>query len=382
MSEAELQVKERHALIYASIKRQDFSSIDWEGVVDDLASLGWLEEGDSSLELISSVWSITEKNAAAGLKDTPRFRILKLSRAKVFITTVAHNISNLRDDVRTICALCKKHITDFSLFPAANLLLKDSTAHDTDFLKVVEVYEESKAQITSSLIHLDKSYSIETGKSIGKHLDETFYIKVISPNSTSLRDLPSIATQLSKYSAYTSSTRQTGSSYYSSYPYTTYQRDSVYLGELTEDSKREGFGKCSYYNGDSFEGFWQDDRPHGKGLYSWKNGGRYEGDFIEGRMQGKGKRIFGSGAVYEGDFEAGKKHGVGEILFKNGDRYVGGWEFDDMSGSGVYTWHTGDSFTGKFRRDKREGPGVLLLESGEEIQGEWLDGKLKTTPTV
>mmetsp|Transcript_9344 Transcript_9344/g.17943 ORF Transcript_9344/g.17943 Transcript_9344/m.17943 type:complete len:384 (+) Transcript_9344:304-1455(+) len=380
MSEAELKVQQKHSVLYNSIKRTDPTDADWEDIAEDLEKLSWLVEENNVTELINAVWSITEKNAISALQGKARFRVLKLSRVKVFVTTVAHNITNLREDVRDICSLCRKHILEFGYFQKASQFIKDSTNIADDFLRVNEVYEDAKSQITSNFIHLDKSYTLDFSKSIGKSLDEVFYSKIVVPNKLALQEEPSISTLVNKYITYTTTTRSTGyasTSFYPSYNYPSYQRDSVYLGELDDESKREGFGKCTYYNGDIYEGFWSDDRPHGKGVYYWKDGGRYEGDFADGKMNGKGKRTFASGAVYVGDFEAGKKHGTGTIRFKNGDTYTGGWDFDDMSGDGVYTWHTGDKFTGKFRRDKRDGQGVLTLESGEEIFGEWVDGKMK-----
>lgn len=378
MSEAELQVQEKHPILYNSIKKAELTDSDWEDIRDDLAKLNWLVEENNVTELVEAVWDITEKSACSTLDGKQRYKVLKLSRVKVFVTTVAHNVTNFRDDVRDICALCRKHINDFSFFTKASQFLKDNTDELAEnFLKLIEAYEDAKSQITSSFIHLDRSYSLDYGKGISKSLDESFYFKVVSPNKAALIEEPSLTSLVNKYVTYTTSSHTTAysTSYYPSYP--SYQRDSIYLGELDEENKREGFGKCTYYNGDTYEGFWSDDRPHGQGVYYWKDGGRYEGEFADGKMNGKGKRTFASGAVYSGNFESGKKHGFGSIRFKNGDTYVGMWDFDDMSGNGVYTWHTGDKFTGKFRRDKREGPGVLTLESGEEITGEWLDGKLK-----
>jgi hypothetical protein len=384
MSEAEIQVKEKYEAVYTTLKRQDLSELDWEQIRDDLAKLNWLVEDNNIKELITAVWSITEQNAVDSLEGRTRFRVLKLSRVRVFVTTVAHNITSQRDDLREICSLCKKYISDFSFFTSASQLLTSSADLAEDFKKIVTVYEEAKSQITSNLIHLDKSYSIEIGKGLGKSLDEGFYSRVISPNRTllALSDAPEVVSLLNKYNTYPTARTTTYSGGYSSYPYNSYQQDSVYLGELDQDNKREGFGKCTYYNGDNYEGYWSDDRPHGLGVYTWRDGGRYEGEFVDGKMQGKGKRTFVSKAEYTGEFRAGKKHGVGSIRFKNGDAYVGGWDFDDMSGDGVYTWHTGDKFTGKFSRDKREGPGVLTLESGEEIVGEWIDGKMKQSASV
>jgi hypothetical protein len=59
-----------------------------------------------------------------------------------------------------------------------------------------------------------------------------------------------------------------------------------------EDSAAQGFGKCVYANGDSYEGYWLNSKPHGLGVYVWKSSGRYEGEFFEGLMHGVGKREF------------------------------------------------------------------------------------------
>lgn len=381
MSEAELQVQQKQLALHTAIKRTEPAEADWEGIRDDLEKLNWLIEDNNISELINAVWSIIETNACQSLEGITRFRVLNLSRVKVFVTTVAHNISNLRDDIRDICSMCKKYISDFSYFAKANQLVRDSADMATDFSLVAKVYEEAKSQLLLNFIHLDKAYNLEYGKGIGKALDEAFYSLVVSPNKPTLINEASIATLVSKYSAITTTARKPNysSGFYASYNSHSYQRDSIYLGELDEDDRRNGYGKCTYYNGDIYEGLWRDDKPHGRGVYYWRLGGRYEGDFADGKMDGRGKRSFASGAVYEGDFEAGRKHGHGSIRFKNGDTYEGGWDYDDMSGEGVYTWNTGDSFTGKFRQDRREGPGVLTLESGEVITGEWLDGKLTTS---
>lgn len=381
-SEAEQLVSEKHEVIYKSIVRQDFPGIDWAGVVEDLEALGWLEECNNAIQLITTVWDITAKNAELSLKGMPRFRVFKLSRVKVFVTSVAHSISGTRE-LQAAIALLKKQILNFSFFTHAGNLLKESTNLAVDFPRVVEIFEEAKLQLASCFIHLDRSYSTEVGKTIGKHMEETFNIHVISSKRPQLSEIPALSSVLARYNSL-ATTRPAGSYPGStgSYPMTAHQRDNVYLGELAEGNRREGYGRCTYYNSDSYEGFWSNDRPHGKGVYAWKDGGRYEGDFVDGKMQGQGKRAYVSGSVYEGNFENGKKNGIGKIVFKNGDSYEGEWDYDEMSGNGVYTWHTGDKFTGRFRRDKREGPGVLTLQSGEEIQGEWIDGKMKVTTSV
>lgn len=375
-SEAEQLVSEKHEVLYKCIKRLDVPYLNWTGVVEDLEELSWLVESNNTAKLISALWTITEKNAKLALKGTTRFKVLKVSCVKVFISTLAHTLSDNPQDLKELVTLCKKHIDGFAFFTNANLLLKASKNVAADFTRVVAVFEESKDQLSPSFTHLDKASLLESDKSISRQLKAAFYDQVITPNLTLLNSTPSIAMIVDRYTINTATPHQSTAEYSPSSSYS-YHCESAYLGELGVGNTRQGFGKCNYFNKDTYQGFWNEDKPHGLGIYRWKNGGRYEGNFVKGKMQGKGKRIFASGAVYIGDFDNSKKHGTGKISFKNGDSYEGEWNSDFMSGNGIYTWHTGDRFTGTFRRDKREGFGVLTLKSGESVSGEWVCGKMQ-----
>lgn len=42
-----------------------------------------------------------------------------------------------------------------------------------------------------------------------------------------------------------------------------------------------GKGRLIHADGDTFEGFWVNDKAHGKGIYVHKDGATYEGDWDE-----------------------------------------------------------------------------------------------------
>ena len=63
----------------------------------------------------------------------------------------------------------------------------------------------------------------------------------------------------------------------------------------------QGYGKCWYPNGDSYQGEWFENKTHGHGCYhSVEEGTMYEGDWYEDNQHGFGIEIFGDGSKYEG----------------------------------------------------------------------------------
>lgn len=60
-----------------------------------------------------------------------------------------------------------------------------------------------------------------------------------------------------------------------------------------------GFGKFTFSDGKSYEGFYSNDKKHGYGIFTWLNGKRYEGWWTDGKQDGYGilidkqKRQFG-----------------------------------------------------------------------------------------
>jgi len=51
---------------------------------------------------------------------------------------------------------------------------------------------------------------------------------------------------------------------------------------------KEGFGKDTFANGDTYEGDYKRGKPDGIGIYTWANGSQYEGPFVNGVKHGSG----------------------------------------------------------------------------------------------
>lgn len=49
-------------------------------------------------------------------------------------------------------------------------------------------------------------------------------------------------------------------------------------------------GKCTYPEGDIYQGEFQDGKPHGHGLKIWVDGRKYVGEFFNGKPCGKGTK--------------------------------------------------------------------------------------------
>jgi len=53
---------------------------------------------------------------------------------------------------------------------------------------------------------------------------------------------------------------------------------------------RNGFGKMTFISGDTYEGYWKDDKHSRNGKFRWKRKNRreYEGEWENGLQQGPG----------------------------------------------------------------------------------------------
>ena len=150
--------------------------------------------------------------------------------------------------------------------------------------------------------------------------------------------------------------------------------DGIYKGEFSNGMKN-GTGKFTWNNGDSYEGEWLDDKIHGKGiLISIKDQSVYKGDFRDGKRHGKGFLRYVNGQWYDGEWRDGKKSGYGKETFQNGDKYDGYWEDGKLDGSGKYSWVEGDYFDGFFSKGQGSGEGLMIYANGEQERGVWKDG--------
>lgn len=398
-------VKTKLPEVYQSIIKTE-EDFDWEQLKEDFEELNWLEfENLQASDTIISVWKVADKYGVSVLQSTPRFKIFKLSKVKMIITNYMFNIAD-SSEVSLICKESRGKIEDMLFFSCAKGMMFQSSEECLPnlALRIYDIYNEFKTMISQFFIHFDKLLKSHINMTISLLLDEIFYNKVFKEFRGKLineemtkKMITDLGGKVKSYEIGTSYTDDfvnyknansvgvgssaydvvgnagsTGKGYGSS-GYSAYLSQNLYVGEMNEENKRHGYGKITYFGGDTYEGYWDNDKPHGQGLYTWKIGGRYLGSFVKGNISGQGQRIYPSGNFYTGEFLNNKKHGKGEIIYKNGDTYEGTWEDDYMSGHGKYSWTTGDYFVGIFIKDIREGKGVLTTVNGEIIEGTWKD---------
>ncbi len=150
--------------------------------------------------------------------------------------------------------------------------------------------------------------------------------------------------------------------------------DCTYAGMLT-DGSRNGYGKITWTNGDSYEGNWVWGERTGKGTYTWASGATYTGDFIDGVRTGKGTYTWADGATYTGDFINGVRTGKGTYTWADGATYTGDFVDGKQTGKGTFSWASGATYTGDFIDGVRTGKGIYTWPNGNIYIGDFVDGK-------
>lgn len=89
------------------------------------------------------------------------------------------------------------------------------------------------------------------------------------------------------------------------------------------------------------------------------SGGTYTGfvDQVHKEPNGTGTMEYFNGDRYNGEWENGQCHGDGEMAYANGDMYSGEWKCGEKNGYGVYTWSDGRVYKGNYKNDLRDGEG-------------------------
>ncbi|KAH7479840.1 hypothetical protein KRP22_010125 [Phytophthora ramorum] len=197
----------------------------------------------------------------------------------------------------------------------------------------------------------------------------------------------------------------------------TLSNGDVYVGEMSADqTQRHGKGKCSYANGDEYDGDWRDDQRCGQGVMRYANSqdtyaGQWEGD------QRHGYGIYEYHASdsrnqqrqltkYEGQWALDRRHGAGTLTFSDGMQLVGSWAndaldprektcldgYDDgQNGMCRYVGEvhdgvphgqgesrhdaSGEVYEGSWVNGRRSGNGVTTLRDGSVYRGEWRNGR-------
>ena len=126
---------------------------------------------------------------------------------------------------------------------------------------------------------------------------------------------------------------------------------------------REGNGKASFPNGDTYTGAYINGVRGGLGSYSYA---RPPGGDDEGTPRTSN---------FVGCWKAGKKSGVGTMVYADGAKYHGTWRNGKREGQGTFFYANGDIFTGEWAAGAKAGHGTYIYkESGAQISGTWANG--------
>ncbi|KAL4454279.1 hypothetical protein ABPG74_012236 [Tetrahymena malaccensis] len=113
----------------------------------------------------------------------------------------------------------------------------------------------------------------------------------------------------------------------------TCKTNGIYLHQINQEVKH-GRAYEFFCNGDSFVGYYQNNKRSGVGRYIFSNGDYYEGDFYNNQINGNGIMFYSNSERYIGQFKNDKKWGYGQYYYKNGDIYSGMWKDDMKHGQG------------------------------------------------
>eukprot|EP00347_Sterkiella_histriomuscorum_P023389 403334820 len=162
------------------------------------------------------------------------------------------------------------------------------------------------------------------------------------------------------------------------------QRKSGVLKMKKQQKKYEGEFKNDLFHGKGrmtfiqqkfdFEGTFQNGECPLKGKITYHEiGDIYEGQVNQSFLkEGKGKYTYKNGETFEGNYLEDLKHGYGLLKQKNGDYYKGNFMRDKRHGQGQqYEAKTQQLYDGYWRDDERNGEGVLYLPDGSEKKGTW-----------
>ena len=154
-----------------------------------------------------------------------------------------------------------------------------------------------------------------------------------------------------------------------------------YTGDLSEDGKREGFGRTVNNNGITlYEGEYKNDLREGFGVHHYRGGAvSYIGDFKDDQREGFGVSFRESDhALHISHWQNGKPQGMATIFNKNGDLIYNGQIIDGQKqGAGVSVDpETHCVFVEKYENNKKAGQATLFDADGNLIySGGWQNGK-------
>ena len=134
----------------------------------------------------------------------------------------------------------------------------------------------------------------------------------------------------------------------------------TYEGQWKHD-KRHGKGRAVMFNGDVYDGEWDEDACTGIGMVQiYDTGDEYCGQFMYGLAHGHGVYKYSNGDVYEGELKNEKCCGLGKLVYADGNVYTGEFEDDLPHGKGSFAYLNGDMYTGAFKDGLKHGMGKTV----------------------
>jgi hypothetical protein len=179
-----------------------------------------------------------------------------------------------------------------------------------------------------------------------------------------------------------------------------YPNGDIYLGNVDENGKKTGLGKMTFifnkitfinhipnhiYERFVFEGEFFEDQIHGYGKLTYPNDTTYEGYWIQNIRQPSGIKTYRNGDIYQGicrmpslsipetnerkliNLSEVMENGIGQMIYTNGDVYEGNWSNGKCHGEGKMTFSNGDIYKGNWHVGKRDGIGKMIYITGTEI---------------
>lgn len=155
----------------------------------------------------------------------------------------------------------------------------------------------------------------------------------------------------------------------------TYPNGDTFLGSVTENGHRQGYGVyLSTATGSSYSGKFIKDVREGYGILIHPLG-KYCGEFKNDVKQGKGTLILEDSSSFYGNFLHNQFHGKGTLCTKD-SVYVGDWCKGMKYGNGYETLPNGRLYMGDFIDNRRSGVGTLYDKAGGATiyVGSWENG--------
>lgn len=159
-------------------------------------------------------------------------------------------------------------------------------------------------------------------------------------------------------------------------PVETWTTDSgdQYTG-INENGNILGYGKVTYCNGNSYEGYFAKETNEKKkyGVYRWEEdeykGWYYAGNFAEDAREGYGVIYDSSGAQYAGEYRNDKRDGYGIAFDADGTvAQAGVWEagkYKENADLGTWTDESGNQWYGTRNAEGNlEGKGICVMADG------------------